>query len=901
LLRAALAVTTVLAMAAVGIAIGVAQQLPRAVAASSGATGYATQNGGTTGGAGGQTVRATTGTEINQALCARTSSSTPIIIEVEGTIDHGNTAKVSGGSCDTADDQIELKKISNVTLIGVGDGAVFDQLGIHVREADNIIIQNVTVKNVKKSGSPTSNGGDAIGMESNVHNVWVDHVTLEASGCPRCTEDQGYDSLFDLKDNTRFVTLSYSILRDIDHAGLVGHTDSDTSSTYVTYHHDLYENIGSRAPLDRGATVHTYDNHFVNLGKSGVNSRVGAHIKVENNYFEDSKDVLGTFYTNELGYWQVAGNIYDNVTWSSDGDENHPAGPDPQSNTTVDIPYSYKLDPAACVPDIVGQTAGAGKGLRVSDGDCTPQSPPPTSPTPPSSGGDCPSTPSQPGGTNLSIGAGSDGSSKADGTGYGNVRDGDMSTYWSPDGSTGRISIKWGSATTVSTINIREAAGSEGHIGSWEVVDHDTGTVLTTGSGAGVITFTPTTLSKIDFVVSGSTGTPRVAEFETYADSTTQPPPTCGPTGPPPTDPPASGALYVAPGGSDGASGTESDPTTLSSAIGRVGSGGTIYMRGGTYHYSQPITIAAGNDGTSGGRTVLSAYPGETPMLDFSGESESSSNRGLQLFGSYWHLYGLVVENAGDNGIAIGGSDNTIERVETRFNADTGIQLSRTASDTPQSEWPSNNLVISCESHDNHDSSGENADGFAAKLTSGPGNVFQYDVAHNNSDDGWDLYTKTATGAIGPVTVEDSLSYDEGTLSDGTTTNDGDRNGFKLGGDDIAVDHVIKRNIAVHNGHHGFTYNDNPGSMTVSDNVSIDNADTNFHFPEGDSTFRNDTSCRFDGDGPNDKFVGDVDGSDQFWTGANGSRCSSYEGSLGWSFDSGGHLVVTFGGHQVTP
>ena len=34
---------------------------------------------------------------------------------------------------------------------------------------------------------------------------------------------------------------------------------------------------------------------------------------MENNYFKDSKDVLGTFYTNQLGYWQVGGNIFDNV------------------------------------------------------------------------------------------------------------------------------------------------------------------------------------------------------------------------------------------------------------------------------------------------------------------------------------------------------------------------------------------------------------------------------------------------------------------------------------------------------------------------------------------------------------------------------------------------------------
>ncbi|WP_159662700.1 pectate lyase family protein [Streptomyces mexicanus] len=507
--HAALATMALAAAAATGVALSG----PEASAATDDAGGYATQNGGTTGGTGGQTVRATTGTQIHQALCNRADSSTPLVIEVEGTIDHGNTSKVSGDSCDTADDRIELKGVSNVTLIGVGSGAVFDQLGIHVRDSSNIIIRNVTVRNVKKSGSPTSNGGDAIGMETDVHNVWVDHVTLEASG----GEDEGYDSLFDLKDNTRYVTLSYSILRNSGRGGLVGHSDTDVSSSFVTYHHNLYENIDSRAPLLRGGTAHTYDNYFVSLNKSGINSRVGAHVKVENNYFKDSKDVLGTFYTDKLGYWQVSGNIYDNVTWSAEGTENHPAGPDPTSNTTVSIPYSYRLDPAACVPDVVTATAGANKGLRVSDGSCSPQTPGPT-PTPtPSGPAPTSPTPTPPSGANLSIGAGSDGSSKASGTSYGNVRDGDLGTYWSPAGPTGSISIKWGSPTSVSRIDIRETAGTVGTITSWRVVNGDTGVVLASGSGAGAVTFPQTSLRKITYEITGASGTPQVAEFETYA------------------------------------------------------------------------------------------------------------------------------------------------------------------------------------------------------------------------------------------------------------------------------------------------------------------------------------------------------------------------------------------------
>ncbi|MDN3260156.1 carbohydrate-binding protein [Streptomyces sp. CSDS2] len=359
--------------------------------------------------------------------------------------------------------------------------------------------------------------------------------------------------------------------------------------------------------------------------------------------------------------------------------------------------------------------------------------------------------------------------------------------------------------------------------------------------------------------------------------------------------------LYASPTGTDGAAGTESAPTTLTSAISRITPGGTIYLRGGTYRQSATVTIPAGSDGTSAARTTLSAYPGEKPVLDFSAQTESSSNRGIQLFADYWRLYGLTVQHAGDNGIYVGGSNNVVERVVTAYNRDTGLQLGRISSTTPSSQWPANNLIVSSESHDNADSDGEDADGFAAKLTTGTGNVFRYDVAHHNIDDGWDLYTKPETGAIGPVTIEYSLSYGNGTLSDGTVNTNGDRNGYKLGGDDIPVDHVVRHSIAYKNGHHGFTYNSNPGTMTISGNVGVDNAERNFSFDRGTSVFRDNTSCRFAGSGSNDKTVGSADGSNQFWTGSNGSRCSSYAGTLGWSFASDGRLSVTFGGSVVNP
>lgn len=493
--------------------------------ATAGPVGFASLNGGTTGGAGGDVVYATTGTEIHAALCNRPASDTPIIIHVEGTINHGNTSKVSGDSCNTADDKIELKDVSNISLIGVGSGALFDELGIHLRNASNIILQNLHVRNVKKSGSPTSNGGDAIGMESNVYNVWADHLTLEASG----GESSGYDALFDMKAETQYVTLSYSILRNSGRGGLVGSSDGDTNNGPVTFHHNIYENIDSRTPLLRGATAHAFNNYYRGITKSGMNPRIGGRIKAEHNYFEDSKDPLGTFYTNDMGYWEVNGNIWSNITWTSEGSDNHPAGPNPVSTTSIGIPYSYSLDDATCVPQIVLATAGANTGLAQSNGSCEVSGSSSSSSAPSSSSSSSQesssssSTPSEPGelGSNLAIGAGSDGSSKGEGS-YGDVRDGDLSSYWQPVGSSGeRIAIKWSSDVTFNTVIIRELNGATS---AWRLQDHQTGVILASGNGLGteaIISFDEVTTGKVNLLIDSASGAPRIAEFEVYNASGT--------------------------------------------------------------------------------------------------------------------------------------------------------------------------------------------------------------------------------------------------------------------------------------------------------------------------------------------------------------------------------------------
>lgn len=326
--------------------------------------GYATLHGGTTGGAGGKVVYATTGTEINQAICGRANDDTPLIIYVNGTINHGNTEKVSG-SCDTTGDEIQFKRVKNLSLIGGKNGALFDEIGIHLREASNIILQNLHVRNVKKSGSPISNGGDAIGLEKDVFNVWIDHNFLEASG----GEKSGYDSLIDMKNTTQYVTVSYNHLSHSGRGGLIGSSTKDKYNTYITFHHNWYDTIDSRMPLLRFGTAHAYNNYYNDVSKSGMNPRSGGSIKAENNYFERVNNPIGTFYTKEMGTWDISGNIFQDVTWSPASDE-FPAGPNPTSTTEIHIPYAYQLDEANCVKRIVMSAAGTDNNLAVSDGNC---------------------------------------------------------------------------------------------------------------------------------------------------------------------------------------------------------------------------------------------------------------------------------------------------------------------------------------------------------------------------------------------------------------------------------------------------------------------------------------------------------------------------------------------------
>jgi uncharacterized protein YjdB len=266
-----------------------------------------------------------------------------------------------------------------------------------------------------------------------------------------------------------------------------------------------------------------------------------------------------------------------------------------------------------------------------------------------------------------------------------------------------------------------------------------------------------------------------------------------------------------------------STSTELLTALNSVLPGGKIYVRGGEYKFTSTISLS--KKGSSGSMISLLAHPNDAtrPKFDFSSMSESSSNRGMSVSGSYWHVKGIDIFGAGDNGIFMGGSNNIIEFCSFSENRDTGLQIGSGAKD---------NLVLNCDSYFNADSKVENADGFACKLDAGTGNKFVGCRAWQNLDDGWDGYLRGTNNIT--TTYENCWAIRNGILKDGLKGG-GDGNGFKTGGSDgkdLKHNAVYKNCIAAGNVFDGFDHNSNRGDVTLYNCASHSNGN-NINFSSG--------------------------------------------------------------------
>ena len=332
------------------------------------------------------------------------------------------------------------------------------------------------------------------------------------------------------------------------------------------------------------------------------------------------------------------------------------------------------------------------------------------------------------------------------------------------------------------------------------------------------------------------------------------------------------GIIWVHPNGRSNNAGTRESPLDVASAVAVIAPGQTIMLMDGIYSPALPPQMINGQLKIPV-RLTIPRYNSGRPNLDAPVDhgTEAAANRSdpayqyykfmiaenrgkaifdfrknwihngydprmFELHGDYWWIEGIHIRNTSDKnkGLTVYGSYNVLKWIKTYFNGDTGFQISG-RNNEPKSMWPAHNRVEFCESFANADDARTDADGFAAKLTVGAGNVFYRCIAHHNIDDGWDMFAKKETGPIGAVSVIQCVAYRNGRyLNDQMALELGDANykagastraggnGFKMGGEGIAVAHLALNCLAFENDGDGFTSNSDP-AIRLTHCTSVNN------------------------------------------------------------------------------
>ncbi|KOG30884.1 pectate lyase family protein [Streptomyces resistomycificus] len=282
--------------------------------------GWAAADGGTTGGAAADDAHVYTVTDRAGLVRALDGGSgTPKIIKIAGTIDANTDDDGDHLDCaDYATDGYSTKKYltaydprtwgpakpsgpqeearqasaarqaarivlpvgSNTTIVGL-EGAVLKGASLQVKNADNVIVRNLDLRDAYDCfpvWQPNTGGlgdwktaYDNLWLNGATH-VWVDHVTASDKGHPDDREPTHFarnylrhDGLLDITGGSDLVTVSWSRFAGHDKAILIGNGDTatgDRGRLRVTLHHNEFDSIVQRAPRVRFGQVHLYNNRY---------------------------------------------------------------------------------------------------------------------------------------------------------------------------------------------------------------------------------------------------------------------------------------------------------------------------------------------------------------------------------------------------------------------------------------------------------------------------------------------------------------------------------------------------------------------------------------------------------------------------------------------------------------
>ncbi|GAA1770300.1 pectate lyase [Kocuria aegyptia] len=172
---------------------------------------------------------------------------------------------------------------SNTTIVGAGADSEIRGAALRINGAENVIVRNLTFRDSFDCFPAWDPGDGRIGAWNSEYDllqvingatrVWIDHS--EFTDAPNLDSEQPsyfgapyqvHDGAVDVTNGSDLVTMSYNRFTDHDKLMLIGSTDSadrgDPGRLRVTVHHNVFEDVGQRAPRVRYGQVDVYNNHY---------------------------------------------------------------------------------------------------------------------------------------------------------------------------------------------------------------------------------------------------------------------------------------------------------------------------------------------------------------------------------------------------------------------------------------------------------------------------------------------------------------------------------------------------------------------------------------------------------------------------------------------------------------
>lgn len=200
----------------------------------------------------------------------------------------------------------------NTTIVGAGADSEIRGAALRINGTDNVILRNLTFSDSSDCFPAWDPGDGSTGAWNSEYDllqvingathVWIDHS--EFTDAPNLDSEQPsyfgtpyqvHDGAVDVTNGSDLVTMSYNRFTDHDKLMLIGSTDStnrgDPGRLRVTVHHNVFEDVGQRAPRVRYGQVDVYNNHYRVSEDSSVpyvyslGAGIGSHLWAEANAF----------------------------------------------------------------------------------------------------------------------------------------------------------------------------------------------------------------------------------------------------------------------------------------------------------------------------------------------------------------------------------------------------------------------------------------------------------------------------------------------------------------------------------------------------------------------------------------------------------------------------------------